>query len=148
MEKQPKKKLIVFIFVMLVSAAAVFGFLKYRDSVKYKEYAGTYEMYSVFGDRSKNDYEYCRIILKANGDLIVKTKLKGIPAETRMEATYEIEDGKIYVYSSTFGIEVTETYDFVLNDDYEIHMLNVRVPLDPLGQQYLTYSMKLKRVSD
>ena len=141
MENQTKKKVIIFIFVMLVSAAAVFGFLKYRDSVKYKEYAGTYEMYAAYGSVSLNDYEYYRIILEADGDCIVESKGKGISQEIRATATYEIKDNKIYIYSNTYGIKVTEIYDYIDGDVPEIHMLNQQI-------QGYTINIKLKKVSD
>lgn len=87
----------------------------------YEEYAGTYNLYYMSGSFSLSDYEYYRIILKSNGKCIIEAKGSANSQEISSNATYEIKNDKIFIYSKVDGTKVTEEYDYV---DGEIHMNN------------------------
>ena len=48
-----------------------------EDDDKYAEYAGTYELYYMSGSFSLSNYEYYRIILKADGKCVIESKAPG-----------------------------------------------------------------------
>ena len=107
---------------------------------KYKEYAGTYELYYVNGNASVNSFEYYNIILEANGDCVVEYKLKGTSMHVSTSGTFEVGEGVIYFYTEAGGTKVTEKYNFMIGTDYEIHMKDIKI-----GQFKIT--AKFKRVS-
>ena len=90
-------------------------------TIKNWKHAGTYELYSMTGDLSLNDFEYYRITLEKNGDCLIESKSKIGGVEYSAEATYEINDDIIKIYTKTATATLTETFDFI---DGEIHMVN------------------------
>ena len=110
------KKVFVLLLVM-VSFLSLAGCKRLKN----REYAGTYELYYMSGSFSLSDFEYYTITLEKNGDCKIASKSPYNSQVYSATATYEVEDGKIYIYSKVGGATVTEVYDYV---DGEIHMLN------------------------
>jgi major membrane immunogen (membrane-anchored lipoprotein) len=116
----------MFIFALLLVAC---------KSDEYKEEAGLYEAYFASGDIQLSNFEYYTIELKANGDLVTKSKSALNSQEYEASATFEIEDGKIIVVTKNGSQKVTETYDYI---DGEIHMTDVEI-------QGLSFTIKFRR---
>lgn len=55
-------------------------------------------------------YEYYYIELKDGGKCVIAAKVANGGISAKAEATYEVKDGKIYIYSKMNGINVTEEY--------------------------------------
>ena len=113
------KKILVMIFTLLLTLTISGCNLLEND--KYAEYAGTYELYEASGAISMSSFDYYRIILKADGTCVIESKASMNSQEYHADATFDIADGKIKIYSKSGSTTVTETYDYV---NGEIHMLN------------------------
>jgi hypothetical protein len=120
------------ILILAVMSILTIGGCK---SIKNMKYTGKYELYSMTGSLSKEDFEYYTITLEKDGTCIIESKGKIGNNAYKAEATYEIEDDKIMIYTKTNSTTITEVFDYI---DGEIHMLN-----QSLG--VLTYSAKLRR---
>ena len=101
----------------------------------YKEEAGVYELYYMSGDLNMSMYDYYRITLEADGDCLVESKGKYNSSIYSAEATFEIEDNKIYIVTKSGSASVTEVYDYV---DGEIQMNNQSI-------QGITFTAWFKR---
>ncbi len=79
---------------------------------KYKNEAGLYELSEIYisGLESSHKYEYYTIELKANGDCIIKSKANDNPTKYEAKATFDINEGKILVYTKNGDMTVTEEY--------------------------------------
>ena len=105
------KKIIKYLCVLLVAFCTLTG----CNKDEYKDEAGKYEIVSITynGEDVFSQFEYYYIELKENGDCIIASKGVGQSTTYEAEATFEIEDEKIFVYSKVNGIKVTEEYDYI-----------------------------------
>ena len=101
------KKIIKFLCLILVAFSTLTG------CGKYNKQAGLYEAIVVRmnGIDITKQYEYYTIDLKANGECIMKSKGVDSPTSYEAEATFEIEDETIKIYTEVSGGKVTEEYD-------------------------------------
>ena len=83
--------------------------------------AGVYEMTDISGSMtangqtislSKDLYEYYLITLNEDGTATVESKAAGNDLKVEQEATWEWDDGKIELKSTTQGITVVEELDW------------------------------------
>lgn len=104
--------LIMFISLMFISLTSCGLFSKF--SSKYKEEAGIYECIQIRinGVNSLSYYEYYNIELKANGDCIVTSKQSG-GYSYEANATFEIKDEKIIIYTKSGFSTITEEYGYI-----------------------------------
>lgn len=114
-------KLLVVLLVLITLTGCSFDFLK-ED--KYAEEAGTYELYYAGGSISLSNYDYWRIILNADGTCVIESKGSNNSQSYSAEATYEIEDNKIRIFSKNGNATITEEYDYI---DGEIQMNNQQI---------------------
>lgn len=110
----------ILILVMMLLGIVIGG----CEKNKYKEYSGTYNLYFMVGDLQLNDFEYYRIILEADGDCIIESKGRGNSQNYRAEATYDINQFQIKIYTKNGNSTITEEYLYTLG---EIHMLDQTV---------------------
>ena len=99
-------KLFGFFFVLL-------SLLGLTSCGKYKEEAGVYECveFKMEGIDMVSIYDYYTIELKANGDVIVKSKGNGVAYEA--EGTFEIDGETIEIYTEVNSATITEIYDYI-----------------------------------
>jgi hypothetical protein len=128
------KKIIIFISICFCFATS--GLLSSCGSKEYEAQSGLYELVSMTGDITKDQFEYFTVELFANGDCVIKSKQAGSSQKYEAKATFEIKDAKIFFYTSNGIQTITEEYDYV---DEEIRMNNVKV------QEGVTYSAVLRR---
>ncbi len=126
---------IITLFSCVLSLASCSFINKLFSDDKYKEEAGTYELYYASGAISKSNYDYWRIILEADGSCTVESKGAGNSQTYSATATFEIEGDKIKIYTKNGSATITEEYDYV---NGEIQMLNQQI-------QGYTFSAKFRR---
>ncbi len=100
--KKVKVLLLVLMFSLVLCLSSCLG--------KYKDEAGVYEIVEAGGAISMSNFEYYTIELKANGDCTVSSKGIGQSQSYKAVATFEIEDGKIFIYTKAGATVVTEEY--------------------------------------
>ncbi|MBQ2717074.1 MAG: hypothetical protein IJF75_00570 [Clostridia bacterium] len=107
--------------VMLVVALSLSCVLMLSACGKNSQVAGTYEMVSISGTVTMNGqtvtlseglYDYYRIILNDDGTAKVESKGAGNTSVIEQEGTWEYEDNKVKLRSTTSGITVVEEMDW------------------------------------
>lgn len=99
-------KKIVFVLLLLVTTISLTG------CNKYSEEAGVYELTSITGDVTKSMFKYYTIDLNANGTFEIDAAYTTTTQLYNAKGTYDIEDGKINLYTKSGGQTITETYDY------------------------------------
>ncbi len=99
-------KKIILILLVLVTTMSLTGCTKYNDE------AGVYELTSISGDVNKNMFKYYTIELKANGNFEIAAAYTTTTQTYNAKGTFDIEDGKINLYTKNGSQTITETYDF------------------------------------
>lgn len=99
-------KKVIFILLLIVTTFSLTACSKYKDE------AGTYELTSITGDASMSMFKHYDIILKANGSFEIDAAYTTTTQTYNAKGTYNIEDGKINLYTKNGSQTITETYDF------------------------------------
>ncbi len=111
------KKILSVMLVVALSLSCVLMLSACGNS----EVAGTYEMVSISGTvtsygqtipLSEDLYDYYRIILNEDGTATVQSKAKGNTTVIEQDGTWEFEDNKVKLKSTTAGVSVVEEMDW------------------------------------
>jgi hypothetical protein len=114
-----KNKLLLIIFCCIS-----FLFVCSGCSKKYSDEAGVYELVSMEGAITADQYEYFTITLYENGKCVVKSQAKGADSAYEANSRFSIKENKIIIVTNNLYQKITETYDYI---DGQIIMNEVEI---------------------